>query len=160
ARGGEPTGSLRVTAPAMLAETEFCGDIAAFVSAFPKVALSVSFSEERRDLLRDGLDLALRIGWPQDSTLKARRLAGMPCVLVAAPRYVEARPKPRSTADLAMWDWIHLAAIRTEVALIPPGESAPQTLPYAPRIVVDSATATRAMALAGLGLAVLPEVLV
>ncbi|MBL8671399.1 MAG: LysR family transcriptional regulator [Alphaproteobacteria bacterium] len=159
AGAGEPSGALRVTAPALLAETAFCRDVAGFASAFPKVALSLSFTEERRDLLRDGLDLALRIGWPEDSALKARRLAAMPRVLVAAPAYVAARPKPGRLGDLAGWDWIHLTAVRPEAALMPPGGGTAEVLPYIPRVAVDSATAMRAMTVAGLGVATLPEVL-
>lgn len=158
-QGEGAVGELRVTAPALLAETRFCRDLAAFMRAHPRVRLRVGFTEQRRDLLRDGLDLALRIGRLDDSQLKARRLTVMPRVLVASPHYVAGREPPRGPAELAEWDWIHLSALAPEVALAPAGKKTPQVTAYTPRVAVDSATAIRGMALAGLGVASLPELL-
>lgn len=154
-----PTGRLRITAPALLVGTSFGADLAAFAAAHPKVALSVAFTEQRLDLLRDGLDVALRIGRLEDSTLKARRLAVMRRVLVAAPAYVAARARPRAIGDLAAWDHLQLASRPPVLALVPPRRRVAVTLPYAPRVTLDSAIALRDMAVAGIGVTSLPELL-
>src|SRR5262249_29618180 len=107
-----PSGTLRITAPAMLAETRFCKDLALFLEAHPRVSIAIGFTEQRRDLVRDGLDLALRIGRLEDSELKARRLAVMPRVLVGAREYVAAREVPNDLADLADWDHVQLSPLR------------------------------------------------
>lgn len=159
-RSETPSGTLRLTAPAMLAETTFSRDLAAFSLAHPKVRLEVAFSEQRSDLLRDRLDLALRIGPLDDSALVVRKLGEMTRVLVAAPRYVDKREPPRRLGDLQGWDIIQLSARRPELTLTPPGKKAPSTLAFTPRIAVDSAVAMREMAVAGLGVAALPELLV
>lgn len=153
------SGHLRMSAPAFLAETGFCRELAAFARKNENVRLSIAFSEVRSDLLRDNIDLAIRIGPLPDSSFKARKLADMRRVLVASPQYLDGRAKPKSIEDLADWDFIRLSAVRPELALLPPKKKTPRTISYEPRISVDSATGMREMAIAGLGLASQPEVL-
>lgn len=153
-----PTGALRLTAPAFFAETSLCHDLAAFSEAHPNVKLTVSFTEARRDLLRDGLDLAFRVGTLEDSALKKRKLADMGRLLVASPRYVAARKPPRTLRDLETWDFLQLTSRPAEITLTPPGKKAPVSLAFAARVSVDSAAALRQLAVAGGGLAALPEV--
>jgi DNA-binding transcriptional LysR family regulator len=95
-RSAAPSGALRLTAPAFLAGTGLSRHLAAFSSKHPNVRLTVSFTDAPRDLLRDGLDLALRIGKLADSTHRTRKLAEMRRVLVASPRYAAARRPPAS----------------------------------------------------------------
>jgi DNA-binding transcriptional LysR family regulator len=155
-----PRGKLRITAPALLAETRFCQDLAEFAREYPSVQLSVTFSERRHDLLRDGLDLALRFGALEDSSLKMRRLTEMPRSLAAAPSYLRGRAAPRGLRDLASWDIIQLGTRPAELELVPPGKQRSVTLTYVPRIVFDSIVAVREMVIAGLGIAIVPEFMV
>jgi DNA-binding transcriptional LysR family regulator len=152
-----PQGKLRITAPALLAETRFCRDLAAFARLYPHAQLSVTFSERRHDLLRDGLDVALRFGGLTDSSLKVRRLAEMARTLTAAPSYFRGRTAPRGLRDLAGWDIIQLGTRPPELEAVPPGKTRPVTLVYEPRIIFDSIVAVREMVIEGLGVAVLPE---
>jgi DNA-binding transcriptional LysR family regulator len=152
-----PRGKLRITAPALLAETRFCRELAAFAHRYPSIQLSVTFSERRHDLLRDGLDVALRFGALEDSSLKARRLTEMARTLVATPGYMRGRATPRALGDLVGWDIIQLGTRPPEIEAIPPGKKRSTKLSYVPRIVFDSIAAVREMVIAGLGVAVLPE---
>jgi DNA-binding transcriptional LysR family regulator len=156
-RSTSPAGLLRLTAPALLADTPFCRDLAAFSTAYPKVKLRVAFTETRHDLLRDGFDLALRIGRLDDSALKSKKLAVMRRSLVASPRYLAGRAEPRTARDLEGWDFLQLSARKPELTLHPPGKKAPVTIAFEPRIAVDSVTALRELAAAGLGVASVPE---
>lgn len=159
-RGESAQGTLRLTAPAFLAETALCGDLAAFSGAHPNVDLSVSFSDAPRDLLRDGFDLALRIGRLADSTHKTRKLAEMRRRLVASPRYLRQRRLPRTPRDLKTWDLIHLSSRPPEITLHSPRTKKPTKVALAPRISVDSAAAMRELVRSGLGIAALPDVLI
>ena len=155
-----PTGTLRVTAPAFLTETTFCRDLAAFSKLLPKVQLMMSFTELPRELLRDGFDLALRIGKLDDSTHKTRKLAEMRRLLVCTPGYRKARHAPKTARDLRTWDIIQLSPRPAALSLVPPGKRAATIVEFEPRISVDSAAAMRGLVLAGAGIAALPEVLV
>lgn len=157
-RAISPAGVLRVAAPALLMATDFPQVIGDFARNFPKVRLELGFSEERVDLLRDGWDVALRIGWLEDSSLRQRRLGAMARVLVATPAYLAARSAPVAAVDLADWDWLHLAPVAPR-ALLRRAEEPLVQIDFVPRLSVNSAIALHGMALAGLGLAMVPEVL-
>lgn len=159
--GGETArGTLRLTAPAFLAETSLCHELAAFCSAHPNVSLIVSFSDAPRDLLRDGFDLALRIGRLTDSTHKTRKLTEMHRLLVGSPRYVRARKAPRAPRDLKTWDFVQLSSRPAEIILLSPKTRKPVVVAFRPRIAVDSAAAMRELVIAGSGIATLPAALV
>ncbi len=159
-RHDAPKGTLRLTVPAFLAEGSLCQDLAAFSAAHPNVSLAVGFTDQPRDLLRDGLDLAIRVGRLEDSAHKSRKLADMPRVLVASPGYLRARgAAPRRPQDLAAWDHVKLISRVAELTLSSPGKR-PVRVAFAPRVSVDSAAAMRNLVIAGAGLATLPELMV
>lgn len=91
----EPTGKLNLTVPAMLTRSPLVSDIAAFAKEFPKVALSINFSDIQQDLIREGIDLAIRIGDLKDSALKSKRLFTMKRKLVVAPALMNEHKSPR-----------------------------------------------------------------
>lgn len=157
-RSRQPVGRLRVTAPAVLAAAHLVDDLAAFAAAHPGVELSVDFSDVRRDLVGDGIDLAIRMGRMADSTLRSRKLAVIPDRLFAAPAYVAGRPRPRRPADLADWDWLRLGAVHRH-ARLRHASGASETVATRSRIEADSAEAIYRLARAGLGLALVPAFL-
>ncbi len=72
-----------------------------FLSRYPEIRLDVHVSDASVDIVREGFDLAIRIGELQDSSLVARRIAPDTCFLCAAPSYLERRGEPASISDLA-----------------------------------------------------------
>ncbi|MFO0591556.1 MAG: LysR family transcriptional regulator [Polyangiaceae bacterium] len=159
-RSATPTGTLRVTAPAFLAETRLCGDLAAFSAAHPNVRLSFAFTEVPQDLLRDGFDLALRAGRLEDSTHKTRKLAEMHRVLVASPKYLHGKKGVRAPQDLEALDFVQLSPRPPQLTIQAMGAKKPVTVSLAPKIAADSAAAIRHLVLAGAGMGALPEVMV
>ncbi|MFY8106560.1 MAG: LysR family transcriptional regulator [Elstera sp.] len=154
----DPAGSLRVTLPAVLAMSHWTDDIAAFVRHYPKVALSLNFSDMQRNLIGDGIDVALRLGWLRDSSLKARKLENAPRNLYATPAYIARHPLPQAPVDLIGWDWIYLSGIAPIAALTGP-EGETQRLEFSPRLTVDDAIAMYRFARAGLGITIGPRFL-
>src|SRR5580698_177957 len=93
-------GLLRITAPTDLNRlllTAWMGD---FACRHPKLKLELSIMNRRVDLIREGYDVAVRIGPIADSGLMGRKLAELPLVLVASPDYIARRRAPRSIDDL------------------------------------------------------------
>lgn len=100
-RRQRPTGRLRVSMPADLANQALTPAMAAFVLAYPEVALEVDLSPRRVDLIAEGFDLAVRMGdLPEDSQLAARRLASFTTGLYAAPAYLRTWGHPGQPDDL------------------------------------------------------------
>ena len=152
-----PSGELRITAPAMLAGTPFVGDVADFAAAFPKVRLSLCFDDRPRNLIEEGFDLAIRIGWLEDSSLKARKLLDMKVQVCASPGYLADRRRPEAPEDLASLDWVGLGMLPGYLDLTGPGGET-RRIDCPARISVDSATAAKGLALEGMGLVPLLEV--
>lgn len=87
-----PSGRLRITAPAGLGATLLPRLAADFQRQYPDVSLEISVSDAMVDLVQEGVDAALRTGKPQDSTLIGRRLGYAPRYLLAAPDYLAQYP--------------------------------------------------------------------
>lgn len=155
-----PSGELRMTIPGFLDRTPFLSDLAEFLRARPRVRLRVGSSDGRRDLVSEGFDLAVRMGTLPDSGLKVRRVATLRRVLVASPGYAAARPTVSVPEDLAGWDLLQLESRPPELDLTPPGPPTPvRTVRLRPRAVCTSSEALLTLAVAGVGLTSLPEVL-
>ncbi|MEM7189849.1 MAG: LysR family transcriptional regulator [Pseudomonadota bacterium] len=154
----EPSGTLKVTLPAVLAQSDLVDRIADFSLAHPKVRLDLDFSDLRRELIADGMDLAIRMGWLKDSALKARKLYDVERRLVVARSYLEKRHLPQSPTELEDWDWIALTPAPRIQEFTRKGQKTVRIAQKAP-IAVNDASALYRLVRAGAGIAVLPEYL-
>ena len=71
-----------------------------FIELHPNLHVEIEFEDKRVDLVAEGYDLALRIGYMQDSSLVARKISSSPMHFVASPSYLEARGIPLTPDDL------------------------------------------------------------
>src|SRR5262245_24848158 len=152
--GHDPSGQLTIAIPAALIAETLYEDLAAFALAFPRVSLAMQVSDIQVDLLREGIDVALRAGTLKDSGLKAKKLFEFPRVLVASPAYLAARPRVRRPDELVRWDWIRLASLPPLVVFQHGARKVAVEL--SSRVLVDSAEALLRLARYGLGLVAVP----
>lgn len=155
----EPSGKLNLTVPALLTRSQLLRDIAEFVKTFPKISLSISFSDVVQDVIHEGIDCAIRIGVLKDSTLKSKKLYDMQRQLVIAPATMGRYPPPQTPQDLVTWDWIGLK-MRAHTRRLHHKSGKTQSIDFKPRIIADSVDAMGQLALAGLGVATPPAFLV
>ena len=103
----EPSGKLNLTVPVLLTSSALVKDIAAFAKGLPKVAFSFNFTDVQQDVIREGIDFAIRIGDLKDSALKSKRLFDMKRKLVVAPAYMAEHNAPRrpEESDRVGLDW-------------------------------------------------------
>jgi DNA-binding transcriptional LysR family regulator len=99
-------GLLRVTAPVQFGRLHVAPLVTSFLDAYPGVRVDLILNDRDLDLIEEGLDLAVRIGELDDSTLLVRRVGEVRRVLVASPGYLAARGVPKAPADLAGHDTI------------------------------------------------------
>ena len=100
-------GRVRVSCTAALGVRHVCRLMAAFQDLHPAIDIELSLTDARIDLVRDGVDLAIRLGALDDSGLRRRVVGVSRRILVASPTYLAARGRPEVPADLA-----HHQAIR------------------------------------------------
>ncbi|WP_395067194.1 LysR substrate-binding domain-containing protein [Paraburkholderia silvatlantica] len=95
-----PSGRLRVDAATPFMLHCIVPHVAAFADAYPEIELELTNNERIVDLLEQRVDIAIRIGTLQDSTLHARSLGTSRLRIVASPGYLAAHGTPRSVAAL------------------------------------------------------------
>ncbi|QDG75435.1 LysR family transcriptional regulator [Labrenzia sp. PHM005] len=157
--GQAPSGDLRVTIPATLAQSGLVDRIAAFSAVYPKVNLTLDFSDTRRELIGDGFDIAIRMGWLKDSSLISKKLYDVPRNLVASKKYLERKPSPKAPEQLEDWEWLILAPARSRKTEFKKTGSDPTTVRPKGHITVNDAHALYRLAYCGAGLAVVPDFL-
>lgn len=130
-------GSLRVTVPVFVAERLLPEVIAAMCEEHPEIALDVHASDDFRDLVQEGFDLALRMGPLPDSALEARKLVSFRRVVCAAPSLLSRVGTPSHPSALAhlpalhygsgtgapVWKLVHHGGEAVKVALDKPFRS-------------------------------------
>jgi DNA-binding transcriptional LysR family regulator len=97
----EPSGLLRVTAPIEFSQLFLGRVLGSFMSQYPQITAEVEITSRNVDPLEEGVDIAILVGQPQDSTLIARKLFENGRRLCASPAYLAAHGTPRAVADLA-----------------------------------------------------------
>jgi LysR family transcriptional regulator, regulator for bpeEF and oprC len=100
----DPTGLLRVDLPIVLGREWVLPVLARLAQRHPGLQLDVRLQDGYADIVKEGIDVAVRIGPLKDSTLVAQRIASQGMVLVASRAYLEARGTPRRLEDLEAHD--------------------------------------------------------
>ncbi len=152
----EPSGPLRITAAADLAQFKLVPVIDAYLARYPRTSVSLTVTNRRADLIAEGLDLAVRIGALPDSSLVARRYFEARLGLWATQDYLDRHGTPRAPAELAGHNLVRLS--RDTGALdLRDAEGRPVPLDMPARIEADDMQSCRSFALAGAGIAILPD---
>lgn len=97
----KPSGNLRVDMSVAFGRLKVVPKLRAFQAEYPDIRLSLTFTDRYVDLIEEGIDVAVRLGTLQDSSLIARRLTTAQFNLVATPGYFAEHGRPRSLDDLA-----------------------------------------------------------
>jgi DNA-binding transcriptional LysR family regulator len=150
---GDLRGRLRIAAPLSFGPTHFASVLAEMARRHPQLHVHTAYSDRFVDLVAEGFDCAIRVGYLQDSTLVARCVGPLYGKLVASPDYLDAHGAPEVPGDLAA----HEALMQgTEAWQFMDGDEVITVHPRG-RFKADNGTALIAAAVAGLGIAWLPD---
>lgn len=116
-RAGEPHGLLRIDAPGLLTRSFLLPGLPAFLERHPKIDVQFGQSDRLVDLVREGVDCAIRVGEPADSSLAMRRLGSIAEVTVASPAYLARYGTPRAVEDLDGHQMVGFISSRTGEAM-------------------------------------------
>lgn len=153
---GDLRGRLRVAVPLTFGPTHLAPVFAEMARRYPHLHIHTCYSDRFVDIIAEGYDCAIRLGYLQDSNLIARRVGPIYGILVAGPDYIKAHGSPETPDELLT----HQVLMQgTETWQFMDGEK-PIILRPQGRFKADNGTALVAAALANLGIAMLPEGLV
>jgi DNA-binding transcriptional LysR family regulator len=108
ALSGQPRGTIRVTAPLGLGRRLIASGIPEFRDRYPDIEVRLRLSDHDVDIMREGIDVAFRLGVLEDSSLRMRGIMECERVLVAAPAYLEKHGEPQTPDDLLRHDCLML----------------------------------------------------
>jgi DNA-binding transcriptional LysR family regulator len=152
----EPSGLLRISGPTGFAALHLVPATAAFLKIHPKLEVEVSTYDRYVDLVEDNLDLAIHIGPLPDSMAKARRLADLRRVFVAAPGYFAEYGRPKHPQDLSKHQCIVRTA-RVGADIWPfTVDGKVRTIKVSGRFRANGASVINEAAIQGLGIAIAP----
>lgn len=155
-----PRGRLRVSPP--LVGMLVMPALTAFMAQYPEIELDVDFTDRLVDVIDEGFDVVMRTGEPADSRLMSRLLGSYRLQVVAAPAYLARRGTPMQPADLAghacLQYKLHTTGKFEQWPLKPADGTREWKLPAS--MICNTSAALVDVALAGLGIACLPDFMV
>jgi DNA-binding transcriptional LysR family regulator len=152
---GDVRGRLRIAAPLSFGATHLAPALAELARRHPRLHIHTSYSDQYVDLVGEGFDVGIRVGFLADSNLIGRRIAPLCGMCVASPAYLSAHGTPSTPQDLVQHEcllqgnetWRFIVNGKA-VSIRPQG-----------RFKADNGSALLAAALANLGIAALPDFL-
>jgi LysR family transcriptional regulator, regulator for bpeEF and oprC len=111
-----PTGRLRIDMPVAFGRLKMVPLLGPFQAQYPDLTLALSFTDRYVDLVEEGIDVSVRFGQLQDSSLIARRLTQTQFRVFGAPSYFAQHGRPRTPDDLAAHNCLALTLRDTRLA--------------------------------------------
>ena len=150
-------GALRIAAPEDFAAQVVAPALVAFGQQHPQLQLELRTGDSVADMVREGIDLSLRLGWLKDSTLRASQLGQFEQWLVASPEYLKIHGTPKKPEDLADHAWITFTPLPAPLTWqFSKGKQTRQVKMHS-RFRANTTAVTKQLLLAGAGLSVLAD---
>lgn len=150
------TGALRITATMDLATQSLARAVAQFSVTHPELKIELSTSDRVVDLVEEGVDLAIRLGWLRDSSLRALKLGEFGQYVVASPEYLARVGRPARPEHLQDHPWIALSRLRSPLTwkFTGPGREH-RTVRVNAKLRVDTGATLRVLLESGAGISAL-----
>ena len=151
-----PIGTLRIGCSSTMAQNVLAAMTADMLKEYPGLTVNLVTGIPAPDLIADGLDVVIRVGALQDSSLFSRRLGSMPMVVCASKSYLAQYGVPEKPADLTNHSWLEYSVRPdNEFELIAPEGISTRLLPEGRFVTNDPMTISRWL-VAGAGIAYVP----
>ncbi len=157
---GRVRGRIRVSLPVVFGRLYVVPLVATFAKKHADVSLELHFSDHYSGLVGDGVDLAVRVGVPVDSSLTSHHLANSGRRLVASPGYLRTFGEPKSPAELAEHECLPHSAPGSPAVWTFRRRKKTERIYVQGRVRTDNSDAARSLARSGLGIGMLASWLV
>lgn len=153
-------GPIRLSGPLTFGVSHLSGALVEFAQRYPRIDFDISLSDKRVDVVREGFDLAIRIGKLQDSSLIARKLGQMHAATVASPDYLARMGRPETPDDLSRHHGIYYTNTNPTGLWSYKVDGELRSVKVPVRLRTDNGEMQLKAALCGLGIAHLPTFIV
>src|ERR1700730_15860434 len=153
----EPSGTIRISAPVGFGGYFLTSAIFDFLATYPKTKVELRLTDDKLNLVENGIDLSFRTGILPDSTLIARKLGSTHRILCASPNYLARHGAPVVPADLARHYCVIAGPSTANAHWVLAGSHGQETVTVSGRFAANEMQAVIAAAIAGYGIAQLPH---
>jgi len=150
-----PTGLLRVNIPVAAGRMKILPILWKFQARYPQLKVDMRLDDNYIDLVKEGVDVTIRIGELSDSTLIARKMGIIPRYTVASPDYLDKYGEPQTLSDLRNHDCLVYSLLTTRNEWHFSSGKGPEKTLVQGRFSSNSPDAIREAVLAGQGIAVI-----
>ncbi|MEO1017382.1 MAG: LysR substrate-binding domain-containing protein [Pseudomonadota bacterium] len=157
---GQPRGRLRVSLPVAFARLHVAPSISAFLKSCPDIELDLMLTDNVVNLVEERIDLAVRIGNVEGSSLIARKLAPQRRLVCASPAYLERRGEPRVPKELIDHNCLTFAYAGGDQSWRFAGPSGAETVRVKGSLRANNSEVLREAAIGGTGIILMPSWLV
>jgi len=157
---GQPTGELRVVAPMSFGQRRLAPVAARFAAQHPRLRVILTLEDQETDIVARGIDVAIRISYPSDSSLVGRVIAPVPRYICASPEYLRRKGTPRQPRDLLDHDCLHYNLISEREEWTFAGESGDESFLIKAVFCSNNGDVLAEAAIQGLGITLLPDFIV
>lgn len=105
----QPTGKLRISCPVSFGTQHLVSVIKEVRALYPLLKIDLLLEDRIINMVEEGVDLAIRIGWLQESNLVAKKICETPVTVFSSPEYLAQKTIPKTPQDLQQHDWISLS---------------------------------------------------
>ena len=150
-------GRIRLAAPLSFGVKHLGPMLLDFNEQHPDIEFDIDFSDRTIDLVAEGIDLALRIGTLEDSSLVARKLAPIRMIAATSPAYLEKMGVPTHPSDLTDWNELRYALRPDSPWTFTGPDGATETIRLSSDIRASNGEFLTEAAIAGRGLTIHPS---
>jgi DNA-binding transcriptional LysR family regulator len=153
---GSPRGTLRLSTPVAFGRLHITPALSEFLKRFPELGVDLTATDKVVDLVETGIDVAIRMGNLQNSSLVARKLASNRYVVCGSPDYLDRRQAPQRPEDLAHHNCLIYRFAAAPAVWTFKGAHGLEHVEVSGNLQADSFGALKSAASLGVGLALLP----
>ncbi len=153
----EPQGLIRVSASVTVGQQVISPNIQTFLEQYPKVNLELELTNRRVDLISEGLDVVIRVGELQDSTLIAKKLGKSQRGLYASPIYLAEHKPLINPQQLESHAVLYMQTDHQKRQWSLHGNDKKVTIEVNPRLLINDFSSLLQSTQNGLGVSVLPD---
>ena len=158
--GSSPRGLVRLHCGSTFGTHQLAPAIPRFQALHPAVGIDMHISDERLDTMQEGVDVAIRIGPLEESSLVARRICNLERVICASPAYLERHGRPRTPDDLQQHNCLWITSLPALRRWPFDTDDGIRVVNVEGNIVTNNAETVLQLALAGVGVTRMSDVVV
>ena len=153
-------GNLRISAPLSFGITSLNPILTSFMKQHPELNIHLQLEDHRTDFVAEGIDVGIRVGRLEDSTLVALPITTVPVIICAAPSYLKEQGVPQVPEDLTKHNCLRYSLIDAKHGWIVQENDVERSIDIKGTLTSNNGNALKDAAVAGIGILMSPSFIV